>query len=230
MRAIEKGLLFLFISSSLCATERLRSADFFSTQQAAESFIDLHEFNFALEMYQRLLKENPTDINTLERFSQLALLLQGRSSTQDILQKFLTQEKSLARKEWDRVEKIFRITHSTFVTDRGQTLYYQGLLKVEREDYPGAIELFRQANALEEGHLLILRAQLESEKKLPNLSATIDTMTRMLELNPIALKTAEELSALYLEQENPTKAAEVLASAKKLRGQSVIANEAKQPK
>jgi Tfp pilus assembly protein PilF len=164
---------------------------------AAEYYLEHRQFERALEMYRTLLQQDAVVPRYWERVATLALYLEGRNSAQEIVQRFLSLPDSMKR-NWDSVDHFLEGLYGSFLTDRGQALYLQGMVRFERGDCEGALPFFKQSLDQESNHLVVMRHQTECEMKKAAYSQAYETIKNRYALNPFNKAVAESLAELHL--------------------------------
>lgn len=199
---LQASLWIFLLSTATCFQIQAAVAPRTAPEQAplalsAEYYLEHRQFERALEMYRTLLQQDAAVPRYWERVARLALYLEGRSSAQEIVQRFLSLPDSVKR-NWDSVDHFLEGLYGSFLTDRGQALFLQGMVRFERGDCEGALPFFQQSLDQERNHLVVMRHQTECEIKKGSYSQAYETIKSRYALNPLNRSVAESLAELHL--------------------------------
>jgi len=173
-----------------CARAGLPAAEFYSTQ---------HDFARAYPLWQGVLKSEPSQLTAVLRVAELNLLFASRREARETLLGFLDEHRErltpLARRQ---IREKNSQLQSTFLTDEGQSQYYQGVSKAGARDYDGALALLAQASAFEVGNLRILKEKARCERAQGQWQRLYETLKTAGTTDPYDASVREQLMEAHI--------------------------------
>lgn len=181
--------------------------------QSAEYYYSHYHYQQAYNLWSEVFKRQPENGQAVVRLAELKLMFEGRPAARDLLLQFLAGPGRGAAIEWRPAvkEKLARLA-STFLTNDGQSLYAQAVVKARRSDCAGAGPLLGQAAALEKGNLRVLREKAACEKALQNWAPWYETLKLAVQENPFNAEVVEHLAEGHLYYKDPAKAVDLLGA------------------
>jgi len=178
--------------------------------QVADYYYSRHAYAQALPLWQELARRQPSSITANLRVTELKLLVEGRDAARTWLKDFTVREAhGLSVDSRRLVEQRLTEIQDRFLTDEGQSLYYQAKLRIRRQDCDGALPLLAQSQATEKGNLILVRERAQCEKTLRKFEPYFESLVSLYEANPLSRETQEDLAEASLYFRQPDRAIRV---------------------
>jgi tetratricopeptide (TPR) repeat protein len=141
----------------------------------------------------------PDSVPALFRLSELRLLYEGRQAvTQGVLDFLDTHAALLTREARLAIHEKLGELQSVFLTDDGQSDFFQGLAHARHADCARGLTFLSQAASLEKGNLRVLREKAQCERKLQAYDRAHATLKLAYQLDPFDAEVIDSLSDAYL--------------------------------
>lgn len=190
----------LFASSLVCLT----GAAMDSGAQVANYYYSRYAYREALPLWQDVARRQPSDVTAALRVAELKLVLEGRDAACDSLKEFITREaRSLSGESLRLVEQRMKELREVFLSDEGQTLYFQALAFVRRQDCVGALPILQQAQVLEKGNARLAREKADCQRSLERYAPYFESLIGLYESNPFAREVQVDLAEASLHFRQP---------------------------
>jgi len=152
---------------------------------AAEYYFARHDYRQAFPLWQEVLKRQPDNVTAVLRVCELQVIFEGRVACTTTLTQFLNTNAATLNAESRKLvrEKISSV-HSLFLTDDGQSAYYQSLNRLKKKDWAAALPFLNQAASLEKGNLRVLKDKAHCEQALGQWEPMIQTWRTAYESQP----------------------------------------------
>ena len=182
---------------------------------AAVYFSEKHQYDEALKLWEKLAKRYPADGSILLKLCDTQLLLHGKAKARETLvssvssKTFSPENKQLIRKRLGEINALF-------VTDEGQSNYYQAISRAHHGDYQRAESLLEFAHRSEGGNTRVLRELARCQIKQLELERYANTLRLLISFEPFEWAHPLALSDVCLHLQRPNEALEILESVPEL--------------
>lgn len=151
----------------------------------AEEHYRRHEFRQAYDLWLTIYPKQKDHLNAALRLSELKLLFEGVEPAVSVLQDFYKRTSNwLPARSKKELTDRWKQYRSTFLTDQGQSLFYQAQAKESRNDWEGTLSLFEQAQGLEKGNWLISLGRVRCLRRLRDTAKLKQALVQARELFP----------------------------------------------
>lgn len=168
---------------------------------SAEYYYSKYDYKQAYQLWSEVLKRQPGNLPAFFRVCELKVMFEGRAACRDLGRTFLKQtavplNAEARRSVRDKLDQL----QKTFLTDRGQSLYFQAIAKTRKKDCPAALPLLTQSLAFEKGNVRILKEKLRCEKSLGLTDKFYETTKLAYEGDPFDSEINDDLMELHAYQ------------------------------
>ena len=179
MRIATVGFLVFFSAIGVAAIDPLL--------QAAEYYYSRHDYRQAYQLWTEVYKGQEDQLLPTLRMAELRLLFETRTSAIDTLRKFLDRRKDeggYGSEPRHQIREKWESLASTFLTDEGQTLYYQAQPKLKASEWQGALTLLQSARIHEHENIRLLKDIARCERGLKLWDSFYKTVQTAMETAP----------------------------------------------
>lgn len=184
--------------------------------QAAQSAFDSHQFQKSLHLWTELYKQNPQNFSYGLKTVELTFLVEGRKPALALLEKIQEKEKKLSPTEKEILKRKKKEFLETFFSEEAQTFTLQAASKIRLKEWPLALSLIQQADALEASHTQILKLKSEIEKHLGQNSEACSSLKALKDLEDPLMEVQEDLLECQIYSSNFEGVKQELSRLKKL--------------
>ncbi len=197
-----RPLLCAFSSLLFLATASVAATD--TSVQVADYYYARYAYRQALPLWLEVARKQPSNLSAVLRVAELKLLSEGREASRNWLRDFLTREgHSMSPESLQVVGARLTDLQETFLTDEGQTLFYQALARIRREDCEGAIPGLIQAINLEKGNIRLTKEKARCEKMLGQFQNYYESLNAIYVAVPLQTQVQEDLAEAHLNFHHP---------------------------
>lgn len=201
--------LFSFALTARAAVPRRPSFLDEPAAQAAVSYERARETAVALRLWESLLERYPTSADLWLRIARLRLKSLGREATVEWTRKFRALTEAQRAPEPDN-EADFHALSEIFLTDEGQTLYFDGQKRAHAGECADAVLMFDRALKLEGPQRAILLEKARCERELRALTPYYETLRELDRATFLDVALAEDLAEAHLFYRAPKPALDVI--------------------
>lgn len=167
---------------------------------AAEYLYRHQDYSQSLQLWNRLLKSQPDDLQVVSRVAELRFWLEGREGLRQFLWSYFERPLLPGTGSGARLERKGAELQSRFLTEEGQSRYHQALVRKASGDLSSALTLLGQSEALEGANLRVLTAKADCQRGLKTWPALRETLVASFQANPLdsrALEAAMEAHVYF---------------------------------
>lgn len=177
--------------------------------EAALSYERARETAAALRLWESMLDRYRSKPELWLRIARLRLKLLGREATLPLMHQFLALPEA-QRSLVPDVEAGFRQLSELFLTDEGQTLYFDGQKRSRAGECSDAVLAFHRALKLEGPHRGILLEKARCERRLDAIAPYYETLREVDRTSFLDVALAEDLAEAHLYHQAPRLALDVV--------------------
>lgn len=171
---------------------------------AAEYYFSHHDYKKSLGLWQESYKRNPLAFPNVLKLADLQVLIEGRAVARNTLLSHLSKHGSKVEPNHQtEIQTKLETMLTTFVSDEAQSAYLQAQIKMQYQDWNGALALLNQAANLEKENILVLRQRAKCELSLALYEKHYLSLKSIVDLFPFDLNTLTELMEAHYFHQSP---------------------------
>jgi len=181
-----------------------------SSAQVANYYYSRYAYRQALPLWQEVARRQPSDVTAALRVAEIKLLQEGREQASASLKEFVQREaRNLPPESLRLVEQRMKELQEVFLSDEGQTLFFQAVARIRRQDCVGAVPVLQQALTLEKGNARVAQEKAKCQKTLERYGPYFESLIALHETNPFARDVQVDLAEASLQFRQPERASAI---------------------